>query len=209
MTAYRDIYQDLPSRVHEVWQRNSGTSDNARDLSVTAMLMAAATGLSMPWESLKDVGVGNRDDWNSHPSFANGNQAHYKSVLRVCDQFLSQKISDSASLQSISLRQCADLSEICEAAEYGNKGQALELEERKVRHVVRILRNALAHNNIVAFAANNSQIEKLGFFSENREGSGCTSTVNGYLLVTLTVSAFREFLDAWFGMLQPQNQESK
>lgn len=82
MTANRDIYCDLPTRVHEVWQRSKAKTDSSqRDLAVTAMLMAAATGFAMPWESLKDVGSGNRNDWNAHPSFANGDQAHYQSIL--------------------------------------------------------------------------------------------------------------------------------
>ena len=209
MTTYRDIYQDLPSRVYEVWQQTKSATGNPRDLSVTAMLMAAATGFAMPWESLKNVGIGNRNGWNVHPSFANGDQAHYRAVLQSCDRFLAPKISETASLQSVSFRHCADQSEICEVAESGNKGKPLELDKHTVRCVVRVLRNALAHNNIVAFGSSPEQIERLGFFSENRVGSGCVSTVDGYLVVALTVSAFQEFLDAWFLMLQPEKKDLK
>lgn len=207
MTAYRDIYQDLPLRVYELWQQNKNATGSLGDLSVTAMLMAAATGFAMPWESLKDVGSGNRDDWNAHPSFANGNQAHYQSVLKKCNQFLSQRINDIACLQSVSLHQCADLSEICDVAEFGDKGKKLELNRHTVRCIVRILRNALAHNNIVAFGVQSDQIDKLSFFSENRVGSGCVSTVDGYFVVTIATSTFQDFLDAWFLMLQPEKKE--
>lgn len=210
MTAYRDIYSDLPLRVHEVWQRSKAKTDSGqRDLSVTAMLMAAATGFAMPWESLKNVGSGNRVDWNSHPSFVNGDQAHYQSVLKGCDEFLSQKISDTASLKSISFRHCSDQSDICDVAEYGNKGKELELNKHAVRCAVRVLRNALAHNNIVAFGPNPDQIERLGFFSENRVGSGCVSTVDGYLVVTFTTSAFQDFLSAWFLILRSEKNEKR
>jgi len=210
MTMYRDIYQDLPSRVYEVWGRIQKAQEReTKDRSVTAMLMTAATGFAMPWESLKDVGVGNRDDWNAHPSFAYGDRAHYKSALKRCDAFLSKKITDTASLKSISFRHCADPSDICEAAESGSKGGPLELNQHTVRCVVRVLRNALAHNNIVAFGSSLEQIEKLGFFSENRVGSGCVSTVNGYLVVAMTVAEFQKFLDAWFLMLQPEKPEPK
>lgn len=208
MTMYQDIYQDLPSRVYEVWQRTKKPTDSPRDLSVTAMLMAAATGFAMPWESLKDMGTGNRDDWNAHPSFANGNQEHYQSVLKSCNKFLSQKISDTTSLQSISFRQCSDQSGICDVAEYGDKGKKLELNKHTVRCVVRVLRNAFAHNNFVAFGPDPDQIERLGFFSENRVGSGCVSTVDGYLVVTITTSALQDFLDAWFLMLKPAKNEA-
>lgn len=207
MTAYRDIYQDLPSRVYEVWQQNKNATGSSGDLSVTAMLMAAATGFAMPWESLKDIGSGNRDDWNAHPSFTNGDQTHYKRSLKKCDKFLSKKITDIVNLRSISFHQCTGPAEICSVAEFGSKGRKLELNQHTVRCIVRILRNALAHNNIVAFGARPDRIEKLGFFSENRVGSGCVSTVDGYFVVTLTTSAFQDFLDTWFLMLQPEKKE--
>lgn len=162
----------------------------------------------MPWESLKDVGVGNREDWNTHPSFASGDKAHYQAVLKSCGDFLSQKISNITSLRSVSFRHCADQSDVCEVAESGNKGKALELDKHTVRCVVRVLRNALAHNNIVAFGSSPDQIERLGFFSENRVGSGCVSTVDGYFAVTFTVSGLQDFLDAWFGMLAPAKNEA-
>ena len=55
MTAYYDIYSDLPTRVYEVWQRTKvQTSSPQQDFSVTAMLMAAAAGLAMPLENLKN-----------------------------------------------------------------------------------------------------------------------------------------------------------
>lgn len=122
MTMYQDIYQDLPGRVHRVWQRTntSSNSDCTEDLSVTAMLMAAATGFAMPWESLKNVGSGNRNDWNNHPSFANGDQVHYQSILKKCDKFLSQKISDTNSLKSISFLHCSEQSDISGAIEFEN-----------------------------------------------------------------------------------------
>jgi hypothetical protein len=209
----------MPSRVFEVWRRTKKNQEESRkketqnkesnDLSVTAMLMAAATGFAMPWESLKNVGSGNRNDWNAHPSFANGNQAHYQSILKSCDKFLSQKISDTASLQSVSFRHCSDQSDICEVAEYGEKGKELELNKHTVRCAVRVLRNALAHNNIVAFGSTPDQIDKLGFFSENRVGSGCVSTIDGYLVVTFATSAFQDFLDAWFLILKPGKNETR
>ena len=57
MTTYQDIYQDLPGRVHRAWQRlaNNSLPESGEDLSVTVMLMAAAAGLAMPFENLKDL----------------------------------------------------------------------------------------------------------------------------------------------------------
>ena len=204
MTMYRDIYQDLPSRVYEVWQQTKNATGNPRDLSVTAMLMAAATGFAMPWESLKDVGAGNRDEWNAHPSFVNGDQAHYQSVLRCCDEFLSKKIPAIPSLKSVSFRKCSNLSAVSGVAECGDAGEPVELENCNVRCVIRVLRNALAHNNILAFGSKPENIKRLGFFSEYRIGSGCASTVDGYLVVTFSIADFQDFLEAWFLMLRPE-----
>ena len=201
MSAYQDIYLDLPSRVSEVWKRTKTHPDNeSKDLSATAMLMAAAAGLAMPWESLKDVGIGNGSDWNAHPSFANGNQKHYQAVLKSCSAFLAQKISDTESLKTISFQHCQNQIEIRDVAEYGQSGKT---QKHTVRCAVRVIRNALAHNNIVAFGPNPEQIEKIGFFSENRIGSGCVSTIHGYLVLTITTESFAAFLDAWFLSLLP------
>ncbi len=93
MTNFVDIYQDLPSRVSEVWERlrNPGQQKSERDLSVTAMLMAAATGLAMPFGNLNRLENGSDPNWNDHPSFVNGDQRHYQAVLNRCDVFLKQK----------------------------------------------------------------------------------------------------------------------
>lgn len=209
MSCYQDIYQDLPSRVHRIWQRTKAQSTNdTEDLSVTAMLMAAATGLAMPWENLKDVGSGNSDNWDAHPSFKNDNQPHYRSVLKGCNQFLAKKASDFPCLESISFRKCQKLSEICEVAEYGIKGEKIELNVCQVRCVVRVIRNALAHNNIVAFGSSDSQIDRLGFFSENRTHSGSPSSGESYSVITITKDDFQEFLNVWFQMLCPEDQGS-
>lgn len=206
MTMYRDIYQDLPARVYEVWTQNRDATGSLGDLSVTIMLMAAATGLAMPWESLKDVGVGNGNTWNRHPSFVQGDQSHYQEVLKKCDQFLSKKIADNPSLQTAGLYQCNNLSEICSATEFSNTGRLLAPDQHNVRCIIRVLRNALAHNNIIAFGSSDDQIHKLGFFSEKKISSGCSSAVDSYLLVTITPEALQEFLDAWFHMLRPEKK---
>lgn len=207
MTNFVDIYQDLPCRVSKIWRRlqQQGKQQGECDLAVTAMLMTAATGLAMPWESLKDEGVGNRENWNGHPSFLNEDQKHYQEVLKRCNDFSSKKISEISSLKSISFLHCPSLEGIRDAVEYGNRGETvLPSNQYQVRCLVRVFRNALAHNNIVAFGNNLNQINKLGFFSENRVRSGCESTVNGYFVAAISTSELQDFLTTWFEVITPQ-----
>jgi hypothetical protein len=212
MTNFVDIYQDLPCRVTKVWQRlqQQEKQQGECDLSVTAMLMTAATGLAMPWESLKDVGMGNSKNWNDPPSFVNGDQRHYKEVLKRCDAFLAKKISQIDSLKSISFLHCPSMEGIRDAVEYGNKDETvLSLDQHQVRCLIRILRNALAHNNIVAFGDNVNEIKKLGFFSEKKTktGNNCT-TKDGYLVLVIDTTAFQTFLKAWFDVIAPQTDSA-
>jgi hypothetical protein len=79
----------------------------------------------------------------------------------------------------------------------------------KVRCLIRILRNALAHNNIVAFGDNVNEIKKLGFFSEKKTktGNNCT-TKDGYLVLVIDTTAFQTFLKAWFDVIAPQTDSA-
>lgn len=202
MTVYRDIYCDLPSRVHEVWQRTQAAEANdAEDRSVTAMLMAAAAGLAMPFENLKDVGIGNGDKWKDHPSFQANDQAKYKETLKACDQFLKQSIEACPGLQSAILLYCGELKEIRAAAESGQGDASLNIAKHKVRFTVKILRNALAHNNIFGIRDHKEQIEKLTFFSQSNWCSNCNRT-DGWDVLVLPVTSFKTFLSAWFELLK-------
>jgi hypothetical protein len=210
MTNFVDIYQDLPSRVSEVWERlrNPGQQKSERDLSVTAMLMAAATGLAMPQEHLKK-GSNNSGE---HPSFNGVNQAHYKSVHTHCEEFLKQKISAIECLKNISFMHCPNMSDIRDAIECGNKGETVfELTEHTLDCFVYVVRNALAHNNIVALGNSVNEITNLGFFSQSKSKSklNCKCKNKGdYLVVAITTNKFQDFLNTWFRMLTLKDQSS-
>lgn len=207
MTAFLNIYSDLPSRVHAVWQRTKRPKESDhRDLSVTAMLMAAAAGLAMPWESLKDKGVGNRSDWNAHPSFQEGDQASYKKTLEAIEGLCNKRLTDCTCQDETALYHCPNLSDIRNTVEQGGDSSTqLDLEDRTVREAIKIIRNALSHNNIFALGGDLNEIEKLVFFSEHRERNGCQSTVNGWQVLVTSVGAFEKFLQTWFALLQTKN----
>lgn len=209
MSNYQDIYRDLPSRVYEVWQRTkTAQATEAVDRSVTAMLMAAAAGLAMPFENLKDVGVGNRKDWNSHPAFNTTEQSDYQNALKKCKTFFDKPVAQCPGLQRSTILCCQNPGCIRNAVESGQGAQAIDATEQSTRFAVKIIRNALAHNNLLTFGASVEQVDKLTFFSENRTGSGCKNTVDGWHVLTITVTNFEVFLQAWFGLLDKSGSYS-
>lgn len=202
MTAYRDIYCDLPSRVHEVWQRTKAVEANdAEDRSVTAMLMAAATGLAMPFENLKDVGIGNGEKWKDHPAFQASDQSKYQKTLKACDLFFKQAIGTCPGMQNAILLHCGELKDIRDAAESGQGDASLNVAKHKVRFALRILRNALAHNNIFGIRNDQGHIEKLTFFSQSNWCSNCNRT-DGWDVLVIPVASFEAFLQKWFELLK-------
>ena len=207
MTAYRNIYQDLPSRVNRVWQQLSALQapSDGEDLSVTAMLMAATAGLAMPFDSLKELGAGGKKSWNDHPAFQGIHQAQYKKSLTGCDVFLKTPVSGCVGLKSCELVLCTDLKDIKKTVEHPDQAHAsLSNEKTSTRQALKILRNALAHNNIVDLPGHGRQIEKLVFFSKNNWCSSC-QRMDGWHVLVISVTAFREFLDAWFEMLKDED----
>lgn len=202
MSDYRDIYCDLPSRVNEVWQRTKAAEANdVEDRSVTAMLMAAAAGLAMPFENLKDVGIGNGEKWKDHPAFQASDQSKYQKTLKACDLLLKQPIGTCSGFEETVLLQCRELKDIREAAKSGQGDASLNIAKHKVRFAVKILRNALAHNNIFGIRNDQGQIGKLTFFSQNNWCSNCNRT-DGWDVLVLPVDSFETFLLKWFELLK-------
>ena len=202
MTVYRDIYCVLPSRVHEVWQRTQAAEENnAEDRSVTAMLMAAAAGLAMPFENLKDVGIGNGEKWKDHPAFQASDQLKYKKTLTACDLFLKQSIGACPGFEQTVLLHCRELKDIRDAAESGQGDALLNVDKHNVRFALKILRNALAHNNIFGIRDGQGQIQKLTFFSQSNWCSNCNRT-GGWDVLAIPVASFQTFLSKWFELLK-------
>lgn len=204
MSYYKDIYRDLPSRVFEVWQRTKEKPRNKRDLSVTAMLMAAAAGLAMPWESLKHQGAGNAENWDQHPAYDSNGKASYQQLLERTNKFLTSPLNDHDFFHDAFLFEYKNLSDIRSVIESSTHTPSL-LGRKDVRFAVKIIRNALAHNNIVACKNTRDEIEKLCFFSEKRIRNRCESTLDGWEGFILPNLSFENFLHAWFAMLDEKS----
>lgn len=202
MTAYRDIYSDLPTRVHEVWQRTQAQTNSSQpDLSATAMLMAAAAGLAMPFENLKNQGIGNGEKWNEHPMFHSAKKSAYQAVLKSCDVFLKQPIKACDGLENGVLMQCQELKGIRGAATAGQGDAVMDIAKYDVRFAVKVLRNALAHNNILSIP-DAGEIEKLAFFSISN-WCPINSQGEGWNVLIIPVESFEVFLNKWFELLKP------
>ena len=194
MTAYYDIYSDLPTRVYEVWQRTKTQEiSSQQDLSVTAMLMAAAAGLAMPFENLKDQGVGNGQKWSEHPMFHRAAKSAYRSALASCDAYFKQSINTCDGLNSAVLMQCQKLKDIRTAVTTGHGDATMDTAKYDVRFALKILRNALAHNNILSLP-DSGEIEKIAFFSANNWCPG-GGQGDGWNVLIFPVQSFEIFLD--------------
>lgn len=199
MSNYQDIYRDLPSRVFKVWERAKAHTDNeTEDLSVTFMLMAAAAGLAMP---LEGIHIPDRKSPRpDHVTLDEDDQAAYQAALQRFKDFFAQELNSSSTFADAKFARCTELSEVRDVGEYGG-GAAIDLANHKVSFAFSILRNALAHNNIVAFGTDAQKIEKLIFFSEWRQGSGCKQKVVGWNVLTFSVESFEKFLTLWFNLV--------
>lgn len=207
MSCYVDIYKDFPLRCQEVWERieHSGqTSD--RDLSVTAMLMAAAAGFATPWEHLRQADMKAEKAWQDHPAFKNVSQEAYDRTLKRLSKQFSESLLTSPFFQGEGnfcwkLGYCKELKQVRDVGEYGD-GVQVSLEQCNVRFLLKVLRNALAHNNICAFGNENREIDRLSFFSEDVEYIHHTKVVNGWNVATTTVGGFNSFLKKWFDLIK-------
>ena len=201
MSAYRNLYSDLPARISQVWKSTQLSTSEGKTFDVTAMLVAGAAGLAMPLELLKDLGSGNRKDWNAHPGFEHAQQDNYKLSLEKCDTYLRQKVSALCRPEEVTFQRCSDISGIIRAAEYPSQEDLIPLDTVTVRIFVKILRNALAHSSIAALSDAQREIRSLVFFSEIRDTTDCRK-IAGYDVICMTVQAYSSFLSDWFALLQ-------
>ena len=196
MSNYQDIYRDLPSRVYRVWQRTKSNSDSeTEDLSVTAMLMAAAAGLAMP---LEDIHIPDRKSPRpDHVTLDEDDRAAYQTARQKFKDFFAQMLNNNSTFNDAKFARCTEQSEVRNVGEY-DEDTPINLVDHNVSFAFSILRNALAHNNIVAFGTDVQKIETLTFFSEHREGSGCKRRRVGWNVLTLPIESFEKFLNFWF-----------
>ena len=102
--------------------------------------------------------------------------------------------------------QCAAINEIRDLAE-SRYPRHFNVKDQSTRGLVKILRNAIAHNNLYAFARGQSnEISELTFFSKLYEYKGDKREEKGFEVFSLPSEGFRAFLTSWFSLLKKHGQ---
>lgn len=197
MSYYKDIYRDLPSRVHHIWgeMRKKSITHNNQDVSATMMLMAAATGLAMPLEHLDR----STKKWKKHPAFEHVSEQQFVNLKNKFDKFFNKNVSNQIGLGDAFLMHCQNLENIKEAARSRHGDADLDPSRHSTRFAIRILRNALAHNNITDIPDESDNIKDIVFFSK----SGISAeSQEGWHVIVIPKISFGEFLETWFELLK-------
>lgn len=219
MSCYEDIYNDFPLRCARLWE---GMRDSpvAKELDVTFMLMAAAAGFATPWEQLKIQPGSAAQHSGGHPAFHRHDQKAYEKSLAVIVKVLDQRLHSSdlfrdAKLTDWSCGLVKSIDQILDAVEM-HSFQKTDMGEARTRDIVKILRNAIAHNNIYAFSrksreggGQDQRISELAFFSEKVEFSEDVKIVQGFDVVAMPVGDFQGFLNGWFSLLKRAQPRGK
>lgn len=214
MSCYDDIYSDFPLRCAEVWE-SFGKDAKVMNRDVTLMLMCAAGGFATPWDQLK-IPEGEAKNGPVHPAFFNFDRRKYAKCLKEVGKALTGELSDSPLFEHIQFEDAyyghaKTIDLIRDMAEFRSP-RALQLAAQRPRQIVKALRNAIAHNNVYAYARQKgNEISDLTFFSEVvlNPGSG-NKVIDHYEVISLSVTDFRTFLAAWFALLRKATgQEAK
>jgi hypothetical protein len=128
-------------------------------------------------------------------------QSSYRPALQSCDTFFKQPIRDCVGLGDALLMQCQKLKDIRKAAADEQGDAAMDTSKYDVRFALKILRNALAHNNILSIP-DAGEIEKLVFFSRSNWFPGSDRDEDSNVLI-IPVQSFDTFLEKWFELLKP------
>lgn len=194
MSNYVNFIVDYPSRCRDLL---SSFEPDAVDLDreVTLVLSVASTGLTIPFERLKDD-----DGPYERPT---DDRARYQDAAEQFDALLASPFLDSAVW-----------GEAPGSWHTGRLGSAKgtpddwpELRtfqqitpDVEVSAIVYTLRNALAHGNIYSRPDNENRIRELVFLSGGRKGK--KMQVMPYQYVQVTPGDLQTFLLLWFDFLQ-------
>jgi hypothetical protein len=209
MSYYKDIYNDFPLRCGKLWIK---LREQAKDkkLDVTFMLMTASGGLVTPWEHLKHNALGS-DEEKRQPAFTPGNDEHYKEVLKAFTRAIDCAPAKSPLFRNLDIdqwkiRQLYKANEIINYVQNPDESIGRPYHLNSARDIIKIFRNALAHNNFHAFNRSGAtEIDEIAFFSEDL-GDYNEKTkrrdIQGYNVVSIPHIDFSEFLDEWFKLLK-------
>jgi len=186
MSNYRNFIKDFPNRCGEILKEYKDCScKNGRE--VTHMFAIASAAITIPFERLRKKG---------HPA---QDKKKYPQVVskfdNLCDKnFLSSNLWGKAS-ESWKFGQLKK-GEV-ELGPENWEENAISLEEDvKVKEVLCIIRNALAHGSIFTLSNADDQIEIIIFLSTSKE-----KDTGDFNLIMVSVEDFNELLVKWIDFL--------
>ena len=191
MTQYNNLVQDYPKRCADILEKLFLPATDL-DREVTLLLMATAGGFMMPYERLI---------WGDTIKQPNINRSVYKSAMN--------KLSD---VLGVSIKESYYFKDILSKWRFGKPSEPVEIEEilyaydnsnkidsnMKIAKALKILRNSIAHGNVLSIPDTYNVIQDLIFLSGGEKRDG---TIIPYKLVVLTPKELKIFLLKWFELL--------
>lgn len=191
MSDYRNFVQDFPKRCRDLL-REFSSSAARRDREVTLLLMAAAAGFVMSYERLSE-GTSIVQPPLDRPQFAK-EMAELKTLL-------GERVGSSAQFGRLlgswyggPLQSAVGMPDDWPEC----RNPTMLAPSETVGRVVGIVRNAIAHGNVLTRAGNQGQIGHIVLVSGGTKRNGTPIPLR---YVMLTPSQLHDFLLAWFDYL--------
>ncbi len=191
MTQYKNLVQDYPNRCSEILNSFIQQATSI-DREVTLLLMATAGGFVMPYERL-------RSDTVIKP--APIDRDNYKKETDKLNSILTKPIKESQFFKDLMSKwrfskpnKPVKKNEILDAYHNAERIDA----NKKVVEVVKIIRNSIAHGNVLSIPDNYEQIQDIIFLAGGEKPDG---TIIPYKLIVLTPKELETFLFIWFELL--------
>ena len=200
MTEYSNFIQDYPKRCADILEYFFLRAANM-NREVTLLLMATAGGFIMPYERLI---------WGDTIRQPDIDRNEYNSAMEKLSNALGMSIKESHYFKEIICRwrfgkpiEPAGIKEIISAYASSNTIDT----KMKIVEVLKIIRNSIAHGNIMSMPDNSNVIQDLIFISGGKKKNG---TIIPYKMIVLTPKELNKFLLRWFEFLSklpvPQNE---
>jgi len=194
MSAYENFVQDFPVRCNTLLEDN-WISASINDLEVTLMLATAAAGFVIPYERLRS---------SSDDHFARDRVKSFATAIWKLENIRFKNWVKQNDWEYISEIDANIVKRDVEKWGGPNKRKPLSVE-KTVGHVFNIVRNALAHGNIITYPRrveekNPPQIEKILFLSKIRDKE-TGQLLDKYNVVVVGPQGFALMLKKWFDEL--------
>jgi hypothetical protein len=188
MTAYKNFVQDFPNRCMDVFKLLEKQAKN-NDREVTLALMVASAGFVIPFERLRPLGEINHPtrDREKFPDYASSLQQLMEAKFIGSELHPKKSNWFSGKLKSID----------GDPDSWPELNKKTMPSDKTVGNVLKTIRNALSHGNILT---KDNPISQIIFVSVNRNTE--EQTISDYSFVSVSPEDFLTFLKCWFRFLE-------